>query len=480
MSNLGASLTLSEDSVQYDSGTGQRETHAQSKSKSRTSRAADDVADNSIQLEPAKSEDFSFAMLPKLLRVLGATTLVVSVSIFLLQGWENGNDVYRLLLLLGHSAALTIIGFASGHFLKESKGARLLVTLGLASVPANFAILGAFIYSQFGFNPGDLPQFVVWRVESLSMALTTLAISIIVLAPIVLVAFKVLARHSALPLSAMYLIGNGLLLVPLRDPLSTSLAMVMLTVAVLWFNARTAKTDATLRTWEGYVARLLQLVPVGIIFGRTAWLYSGDAFVFTAMSAIVVLMLRHFTMLMPRQTNMRGYLEKFSILPALTTAYGVAMCIDSFAPVIADGFLVPIFALISAGLVFEIGSRAANGGAAYRRIAAVFVAVGLLGQLWLDGNVATAAVCLAAGLGLVIYGYSIEQRIVFASGVLLLATGLIYQIQFAITTFSLGSWGSLALLGVLAIVAGSVLERHGSLLKLKVATWKSQVQAWNY
>lgn len=452
------------------------------------------VGENSIpsgsprgNLQSAAAEDvqpssrgFDFSVLPRLLRALGGATLIASISIFLLQGWEDGNDIFRYLLLLGHSVALTAIGFASGHFLKESKGARLLVTLALASVPANFAILGAFVFSQWSAGAISLPQFVVWQVDSWAAALTTLGAALVFLLPMTVVGFMVLARKSALPLSTMFLAGNAMLLVPARDPISTALMMLVLAAITLWSNSRISNGDPTLRTWEGFVARLLQFAPVGVIFGRTAWLYSGDVFVFTAMSLIAFLVMRHVALMIKPGSKSRALIERASVPAALATSYGAVFCLESILPALVEQALLPLFAMIAAALVFEIGTRAANGGAAYRRLAAIFVALGLLVQLWVDGGVLTASLCLAAGLGVMVYGYTLEQKVVFGLGGLILAMGLVYQIHYAVTNFDLGSWGSLAVLGVAAIVAGSALERHGARLRAHVGGWKNRIMAWDY
>lgn len=438
------------------------------------------VAQDPWKAEEAPSRGFDFALLPRILRALGGTTLIASISIFLLQGWENGNDVFRYLLLLGHSVVLTAIGFASGHYLKESKGARLLVTLALGSVPANFAILGAFVYSLASAGGVDLPQFVVWQVDNWTTLSMTLAGAVVLMAPMVVLGFMVLARSSALRLSGVFLLGNAALLFPARDPVTTAVLMLALTAMALWANARITKADPTLRTWEGLVARALQFAPVGVVFGRTAWLYSGDAFVFTAMSVIAFVLLRHFALMMKPQSSLRGWMEKASVASSLTTAYGAVFCVDRLAPALTESALLPLFAFVSAALVFEIGLRAANGGAGYRRLAAAMIALGLLVQLWIGGSVVVAAICLAAGLALVVYGYSVEQRVVFGLGALLLSVGLIHQIHFAITTFDLGSWGSLAVLGVVAIVAGSAVERHGERVKAQMALWKNRFQGWEY
>jgi len=69
------------------------------------------------------------------------------------------------------------------------------------------------------------------------------------------------------------------------------------------------------------------------------------------------------------------------------------------------------------------------------------------------------------GLGLVVYGYIVEQRVVFSLGVVTLVCGLVYQLSYAIQMFDLGSWGSLAILGISAILVGSAMERYGKQIK---------------
>ena len=161
---------------------------------------------NSVQAPYVKEPQMSVTKtlqqalnLPRLLRSIGAVSLLAAISIFLLQGWENGNDVYRYLLLLGHTVGLVIIGFASGRWLGESKGARLLLMIALASVPANFAILGAFMYSQAPLDAFHVlyPSAAQWQVDSLNTALLVNVGGAVVLAAITLLGFMVLSRKSA-------------------------------------------------------------------------------------------------------------------------------------------------------------------------------------------------------------------------------------------------------------------------------------------
>ena len=88
------------------------------------------------------------ASFSELLRIFGACAVLASMSLFLMNGWSEGNDIQRYLKLLAQTGLLTLGGLALSVGLKEYKGARLFYGLSLVSVAANFTILGALIYSM--------------------------------------------------------------------------------------------------------------------------------------------------------------------------------------------------------------------------------------------------------------------------------------------------------------------------------------------
>lgn len=272
-----------------------------------------DIKTWNTSVDPVDDQDSSELMkkLPSLLRILGTTALLVAMYSFLVKGWQSGGDVFRYLLILGHTGAMTAIGLASGHWLKEGKGARLLLTLALVSVAANFAILGAFIFSQTtAASALDYPGYAAWKVGRLSTALVITAAAMVVLLPVVLLGFRVLSRSMSSKLAALYLISNAALLIPLRDP-----HLVMSTVI---------------------------------------------------------------------------------------------------------------------------------------------------------------------GIAVAVYGYMKQQRTVFGGGMVMLSIGLIYQLYDAIQVFHPGSWASLALLGMAAIVVASTVESHGYRIKLMLTARKTKHDEWDY
>ena len=385
------------------------------------------------------------------------------------------------MLLLGHTVALTAIGFASGRLLGESKGARLLLIIALASVPANFAILGAFVFSQAGMDMLHVvyPSAAHWKVDSLSTAIIANIGGTLILAPVAWLGFMVLSRKSALRLTALFMVTNVALLIPVRAPEYIALLLFGLTMLVAKQSYKSATTDTALRTPEGIIARLLLYVPLGVILGRNIWLYASDGFMFAVLSLIVFIMFRQVSIQLSRESQLRKLLEIGSLVPALSFGFGVCMVALAVLPYPVV-WLLPLFAVSVTALMLELSTRVVKGALLYRRLAAALLSVAVVSNLVLFSSVATAAVCLLVGLVVLVYGYMVEQRIVFALGTATLLAGLIYQMQFAIDMFDLGSWGSLAALGVAAILVGSTIERHGAKMKKQLNSWNEKFKQWDH
>jgi len=301
---------------------------------------------------------------------------------------------------------------------------------------------------------------------------------LVVLAPVAWLGFMVLSRKSALRLTALFILGNAALLIPLRAPMIVAGLVLGLTVIVARQSFKSAAQDTALRTPEGVIARLLLYVPMGVLLGRNIWLYAADGFIFAVMSVVVFILFRQVSLQLKRDSKLRKLLETASVIPAI--GFGLGVC-SVAVTLVRDplAWLFPLFALSVAALLVELSTRAAVGALMHRRLAAAILSAAVVVNLIMFSSVATAAACLLVGLAVLVYGYMVEQRVVFALGTITLLAGLIYQMQFAIDVFNLGSWGSLAALGVAAILIGSVVERHGMKLKVTLSGWGKRFKQWD-
>jgi hypothetical protein len=416
--------------------------------------------------------------LPALLRVVGTGAVIVAMYSFLVRGWDSGNDVSRYLMMLAHTALLAGIGLASGYWLQEGKGARQLLTLALVSVPANFAILGAFIYSRTApGGTGHYPHYVAWSVDSLPVALATAAAALVVLVPVTLLGFRVLARGMSRELAMLFLLSNLALLLPLRDPHGIGLLVAVLTGAVVWFSRSAADGQAVAGTREGITALGMQLLPLGVLLGRSLWLYAFDLFLATLVAATVFAVLRQCSLYLKPGSRVRALFDGVSLMPALAIApLGIAAL--SVTGMLPDAWLLPAGALLSASLVYDIARRSERHPGFYRRLAVLVVLAGPITNLWLHGGLPAAAACLVPGGLIAVHGYRKQQLSLFAGGLVLVFAGLAQQFFELLRHFDLAGWAGLAVLGTLSIVFASVLESRGGRLRGRLALWREHLQAW--
>ncbi|MFW2438628.1 MAG: hypothetical protein ACN4GR_04585 [Arenicellales bacterium] len=416
--------------------------------------------------------------LPGLLRVLGTGVLLIAMYSFLVQGWQSGNDVLRYLMMLGHTGVLAAIGLASGHWLKDGKGARLLLILALVSVPANFAILGAFIFSQLaGVDISNYPDLVAWTAGSTGMILLTSAGAMLVLIPVTFLGFTVLARSISKEVSLLFLVSNAALLLPLRDPQLVALMVLMLTLFSIFFSSKVSRQQIAIRTREGITALGLLFLPLAVLMVRSLWLYSVDFFLLSMLSAAGFLMIRQASIFLEPDTGLRNILDALSLLPAFAVIPFLSGAMFD-AAIMSRSLVIPMAALVSAGMVYDISSRSPSYATGYRNIAIGLVMLNSIYNLFLVANLQASMMCVAIGMGLLVLGYHKQFRNVFISGAILILTGTAHQAYALVHHFDLTSWFSMAALGVVAIVLASTIETRGGKIKSSLERWVVTYKSW--
>ena len=422
---------------------------------------------------------FSYATLSNLLRVLGAGVLVASVAIFLMKGWSTGNDIQRYLMLLAHTVLLGVTGLSIGYWIRESKGARLFLALSLVSAVVNFAVLGGLIYSQVQWDNGLslYPGLARWQAGTPTAAYPTAGAALMLLIPVSWIAFLTLARRSALPLTLLFLASGSLLLIPVRQTEPVAVLFILSAAVLVVQVMRLKRHDTTLATTEGRFARWIVFIPLIMLAGRGIVLYSADAVMYTVLCASVFLALRQFSTDTGLSQRSAVNLNRVSVLPAIATAAGVTtIAVD--ANWLADPLYIPLFAVTASALFLDISLRSILGGSGYRRLASLTLSLAMLANLWLFPSLVTAGACLVSGLAVSIYGYSAQQRIVFGAGLFTLIAGVVHQCRTVFIWFDWGNWVALALIGIAAIIAGSVLERHGAGLRARLGHWRQSMGDW--
>ncbi|MDJ0700484.1 MAG: hypothetical protein QNJ07_11565 [Woeseiaceae bacterium] len=428
--------------------------------------------DERISVEGVMESIRNFATLSEALRILGATVLLASMSLFLLQGWNDGNDISRYLLLLAQTGLLAAGGFALSHGLKETRGARIFFGLALVSVPANFTILGALLYSVFQWDGGltTYPGYAEWRIEDVANIGITLGGAMLVLVPVTLFCFAIMARHSAKTLSLHFIALNALLLLPIRSSMAAGTIALIGTVYALYVIGRQVGRDRALNTGEGKFALTTLFIPIGIILFRSMYFYQVDSLMVAMLSLAVFMAMRQASLFPGRAPRMAQALEALSLLIALVVATSIT---NAFAPSIAYALLAPLFSVSYAMLAMDVlrrtDSRFLKGTAA--STTSLFVSLSFILSVSLEPSGWTALLALLAGATLMLAGMAFRSRTATVAGSFTVLAGGVFGFEEIVKLVVASSWIDLAIFGACAIALGSVLDRHGVPLKLRLTKW---------
>ncbi|MEM6703247.1 MAG: hypothetical protein AAF690_11100 [Acidobacteriota bacterium] len=421
--------------------------------------------------EPRSAERSSVQGLSRLLRVVGATVLLVAASVFLFQQWDHGSDLVRYASLGGMTLMLSVAGFLCSSKIGESKSARTLLGTVLAVTPVHFAVLGGFLYSQISWDGLGVrvPSFAVWTASSASEALLLTAGSLAGLAPLVHLSMLTLTRGAARRMTVLFLAANALLLLPVRTPNVVALLAAALSLGLLWFETQKVPSGAlrtALRTPEGRFCRLLLVVPLGVLVGRCVLYQPSIALGGT------LLMVAGFAL--HRMAQRFGNSD--SLHAAVRTNGSLLACIGWIAVAIGtlegislpEGLYVPFLFWPCSAILLGASALAGKERRLLRTAGLISFALVSACNMVLVPNAFTAFAALALGVATLAYGYWTRNVLTGGAGLLCSVGALWMEVQLAIELFGVGRWGALAFLGTAIIVVAALLERHGDKLRALV------------
>lgn len=416
--------------------------------------------------------------LTRILRISGVFAILVSLYGFFVNGWDGGNDLMRFLMLLGHTVALAGIGLLSGHFLKEGKGARTLLMLALVSVTANFAILGSFIYAEFGQVPdGGYISSMRWQLGSTMDLLWLSIITPLLLLPVIMLGFRVLVRGMSRSMSLLFCFSNAVLLLPLRDPAWIAFFALILSAYTLFFNIRTTRKRSESRTLEGLVALLLQFLPIVLLLVRNIWLYADMAVLYAGAFVVAFIALRQLTLAMGNSSVFAGYTMLLSAICAM--AGGGNLYQAMIEAQWNASFALMLSLWMMSGMFYELSLRSGSYANSLRTMAGGIMATILIFNMLLSGSIVAVVSVLASATLVMVASYRHKQRSLMLAGILMLSASVIKMTWHLWFMFDINGWVLSAVTGVIAIVAASILESKKSIFMHHLANWKSRYADWS-
>ena len=426
---------------------------------------------------PVQTENEKLKSLPVILRCMGALVLVAAATTFLLQQWDSMNHIVRYFAFLGFTLTLGVAGFFCGLRIKEDKGARTFLAVAVAVVPVHFCQLGALIYSKVGAVT-HVPALLTWVAPDLLTALVTTAIGLSALIPLTLVSFSALARSHAKVLTAIYLIANVSLLIPTRVPGLIGVLALVTFLGVAFFERERFAGEPSLQTKEGLLVRGLLYAPVALMIGRSMNLYAIDQLFLSMLNAIIAIALFRFVPQRIEDHKDAATTQSLAIWPAMLAQFYLASALIEQFSINAD-MRIPLTYLPMSVILLTMSLCSLGSGSGYRKSAVLLAIITVIAELVIYPGTAASFLCVFTGMLTAAYGYTAEEKASFVLGLLGLGAGLGYHIKSALELASISPWLSLAIVGIVTVIASSYLERYYRAIVQRINTFKSNMATWN-
>ena len=423
-----------------------------------------------------------FATLAEVLRVFGALIMVASMSVFLLQGWSDGNDVQRYLKLLAQTGLLAAGGFGLSYLLKEYRGARLFFGLGLLSVPVNFTVLGALIYSLFlsgGASP-IYPGYAKWVITDAFSTGLVFSAAMLVLIPVTALGFRIMARNSSKVLTLTFLGLNALLVIPTRAPLMIGLMSSVALLLVVHTHFRQRKENPVLSTPSGVFATALLYFPIALLVARNMMIYG-----LSLPLGLIVCLSVYWVLRKLSEGDSMHSLKSMSLdLISFFVAIGVAMLATLNWLEFADAFPIQGWRIESSiantlfcgvFLLYMVDKKLFSGSSKVNKVtvplAAIISAVVASYAAVLIDIALSSILSGLVGASLAYFGFKHRSRLIAAAGLITIAVASTAGLHEIVELLFQSSWIGLAVLGGIAIISASLVDRYGAVIKLRVSNW---------
>jgi len=405
------------------------------------------------------------------LRWAGTAMIVISAIGFMLQGHADLLPAYRYWLGLAFTLLLCLGGMICAYGLKETNGARIFFALGVAFLPVQVSQVSAMFYSfsQDGLALQLPYSWLQFSQVKPSLIAVDFAITAVLLVLVSYTGFAMLARRQVKILMTVMLLGNSLLLLPVRDGF-----WMPLIIACLFFVLRTSeqrlRQDSTMLLFEGFTARLLVSLPLLILLGRSILHPVSTLLIVTLTSIIAVI----------------GVIDSKRYTNSAFTIY-IAQSIGSVAALIAwlivvdniSGFgRVHYGLLLPLSLLLFILSAYVDYYATTYRFLGSILALGLVAGALLDGQTLSPVLALATGIALSLAGLRCREKLPFFAGHLCFLSGILFYCRYAIDAYNHAPWLSSIGLGLIVLLAASYLEKRQQVILSKVDSYLNQLRGW--
>lgn len=405
------------------------------------------------------------------LRWAGSILIVLSACNFMLQGADDLLPAYRYWIALGFTLLLCAGGLVCAYVFKETKGARIFFGLGTAFIPVQVTQVAAMIYAYWHGSSALQPDYVWLQFMDVSPA--TIVVDLLLTAGLLYsvsyASFSILARKHIKTLIMTFVMGNVLLLLPIRDA-----NLVPVIIAGLFIYLRQTEyqlhKDSSMRLMEGVAARALIALPLLIIMGRSL-LHPLSYLLAIVVCAIAVV---YFIYDIKRYTQSAWVLYVSQWLGTFAAIAIWFIGLEQFSMTSANqhGLLLPVVLIL-----FMLSGQVQYHAKSYRHIASL-LAVYLSFSAMLEQQLLAPVFGFATGILLILAGLKNKEKVPFFTGSVCVAGSLLFYYEYAIQLYSSAPWISSIVLGLLVILLASYLENKEKKIVQQSKQYLNEFKSW--
>lgn len=438
------------------------------------------ISDASGITPPATTTVLHPGGMTRALRFLGAATLIAAGASFLVSNWMDASPLMRSYGFLGFAAFLAAAGIYCGVRWREDKGARTFLALSALATVACFAQLGALVHAHLG-DPRVLPLWQPVRPQQVdpSQLLLLAAVTLVVLVPVCLLAFKALARPQGLRLTFVHLVGCAAVLLPARDPNTIAALTTGLFAFLLHMDRRHFAKTPLMKHWDGVAVRLSLALPPIVVLARTLLFYGTTP----ALSAVVLgIAGTAFFLGLTRFSSDALLNGTFRVLGIALYGAGWIVLAGPLADMTAlppSERIIPVVLLPLCGMLFALSFSAGSFGVALRELGGISAALLMLLQLGIFGGALSTIGSLVLAIALVVGAFRLALRSYLVMGAGLFGFTLLHMAIGARELWAQNLWVSLGALGVVTLLLSSILERNWSRIHQGRTALANEWRSWN-
>ena len=185
---------------------------------------------------------------------------------------------------------------------------------------------------------------------------------------------------------------------------------------------------------------------------------------------MLFLLARQASLFPDRGARVALLLQVLSVPLALVVALSLT---DAFASAMATGLAVPLFASAYTVLALDILRRTESRklGILIGVTISLFVALSFTINVAMNSSALTALLSIVAGVLLLLWGLAGKKPFASFAGIVTLLAGAWIGFDEIVRLIMNSSWIDLAIFGASAIALGSVVDRHGVAIKLRLVKW---------